>query len=58
MANKKIKDKRTLTVQEGYGKISGTSDNGSLTQVRTIVMREEIIVRYVLKAKLAYFPNH
>ena len=58
MANKKIKDKRTLTVQEGYGKISGTSDNGSLTQVRTIVMREEIIVRYVLKAKLTYFPNH
>ena len=58
MVNKKTKNRRTLTVQEGYGKISGTSDNGSLTQVRTMVMREEIVVRYVLKAKLAYFPNH
>lgn len=36
----------------GYGNISGTSDDGSLTQVGTMVMREEIIVRYLLKAKL------
>ena len=46
-----------MTSWEGYGNISGKSDDGGLTQKGAVAMREEVRVRCVLKAKLTYFPS-